>query len=127
MPRRSHAEPGGAQTGAPMTPQVIIHKPKLNDTNKVTLKVQVKLQVLPGRLVNSTSGSGGDTLTITSRRLKLKYQSVEFTLNTKARSVNIFVLENAGKRPIWGLLMRTFSCVPSQQRCLLSLQSPPDL
>lgn len=95
--------------------------------NKVTLKVQVKLQVLPGRLVNSTSGSRDDTLTIT---LKLKYQSVSFTLNTKVSSVNIFVLENAGKRQIWGLLMRTLSCVDSQQQrfaCLLSLQRPPDL
>lgn len=115
--RGSHAEPGGAQTGAPLTPQVIIYKPKLNDTNKVTLKVQVKLQVLPGRPVNSTGGSRGDALTITSRRLKLKYQSVEFTLNTKVSSVNIFVLLNAGDlRQIWGLLMRTFSCVHSQQQ-----------
>lgn len=59
--RRSHAEPGGAQAGSPLTPQVIIHKPKWKDTNKVTLKVQVKLQVLPGGLVNSTGGSRGDT------------------------------------------------------------------
>lgn len=70
------------------------------------MKVQVKVQVLPGRLVNSTSGSGGgDTLTITSRGLKLKYQSVEFRLNTKVSLVNIFVLENAGKRQIWAFTL----------------------